>query len=380
VRGHVREVEPGIWRVWIENGRDPLTGRRRRVTKTIHATSKKQVEEEASRIVLAVRDETVPTTAATTVGHLIDAWLAHAEPNLGPWTIRGYRSKVENHIRPALGDLKLAQLTTARLDRFYRDLLKHGNANTGGALSPMSIRHVHAIIHRACEQARRWGWLDRNPSELAEPPSVDQQQADLPTIADILRVGLHLTADMVQLVWVAIITGARRGELCGLRWSDLDLDAGQLTIARSIADTPDKIIVKATKTGKVRRLAIDATTVELLRARHAGQVAKARTCKMQMDPAGYVFSDSPGAVAPLRPALVTKRWANAARAAKVKCRFHDLRHVMISELLEAGFEIGGVGGRAGHASKVMTLDRYGHSRGAHDLAASEHMAALLAPK
>lgn len=381
MRGHVQPVDDGVWRIWIENGRDPITGRRRRLTRTYHGT-KTQAEEEASRIILGVRDGN-HSTAATTVGKLIDAWLEHAEPNLAPWTIRGYRSKVETHIRPALGDLKLTQLTTARLDGFYRELHLRGRTLARGKRAPLSsqsVRHVHAIIHRACEQARRWGWLDKNPAEFAEPPTVDQQQRDLPAVADILKIGAHLTAEMVELVWVAIITGARRGELCGLRWSDIDLDNGQVTIARSIADTPDEVIVKATKTGKVRRLAIDATTIALLRARHAAQETKAAECKTKLEPAGYVFAELPGARQPLRPALVSKRWANAARAAKVTCRFHDLRHLAISELLDAGFEIGSVSNRVGHASKVMTMDRYGHSRRARDLDASEFLAALMAPK
>jgi len=185
---------------------------------------------------------------------------------------------------------------------------------------------------------------------------------------------------MVELVWLAMITGARRGELCGIRWSDVDLDNGQIKIARSIADTPEEIIVKATKTGKVRRLAVDATTVAMLTARRAAQEGKAAACKVELDPAGYVFAEMPGGRHPLRPALVSKRWANAARAAKVQCRFHDLRHLAITELLDAGFEIGSVSGRVGHASKVMTMDRYGHSRRARDLDASEFLAALLAPK
>jgi integrase len=389
VSGHVQPRGKGTWRLFVDNGRDPLTGRRRRITRTFQGT-KKEAEREAERLVVSVRDGR-HGAAVTTFGALIDAWLEHAEPNLAPWTVRGYRSKVETHIRPALGTLKLRRLTTARLDEFYRELLKRGRREilqpTGGEartvehpLSPQSVRHVHAIIHRACEQGRRWGWLDRNPAELAEPPTVEPREANLPPIGAILTDSEKLTVDMRELVWAAIITGARRGELCGLRWTDVDLDAGQVTIARSIADTPGRLIVKGTKTGKTRRLAIDAVTVAIFRERHARHAEKALACGVPLDPVGYVFSDTPGAGDPLRPALVSKRWANAAKAAHVKCRFHDLRHLGITELLEAGFEVGGVAKRVGHASTKMTQDVYQHARRAGDLAASEHLAGLLEPR
>lgn len=380
--GHVQSRGNGTWRIWVDDGRDPLTGRRRRVTKTFHGT-RQEAEREAEQFVVKVRTHG-SGTAALTFGGLLDAWFAHAEPNLAPWTVRGYRSKIETHIRPALGDVKLRQLTTARLDAFYRALLKQGKRAKKGktaGLSPQSVRHCHTIIHRACEQARRWGWLDRNPAELAEPPSVESLERDLPTVADIARVMEKLTVDMRELVWVALITGARRGELCGLRWSDVDLDHGQVRISQSAVDLPgEETILKAPKTRKARRLAVDALTVDLLRARLEGQRIKAESCSIpHAGGAGYVFADEPGAADPLRPALVTKRWANAARAAKVACRFHDLRHVSVTELLDAGFDVSEVGGRVGHASKVMTLDRYGHSRRAGDRAAAEHLAGLLSP-
>lgn len=389
-RGHVQELEPGKkYRVFVHVGRDEFTGRRRVLTKTFHG-SRRDAEDEAARMYLSVRDGATGTAPVTFEG-LLDRWLIHAEKvqQLAPWTLRGYRSKIDNHIRPVLGDVKLSKLTPARLDGFYADLLERGKTVTVKGkkkrvgLAPQSVRHCHSIIHRACEQGRRWGWLDRNPAELAEPPTVNAEERALPTIAEIGSIMEKLTADMRELVWVALITGARRGELCGLRWSDIDLehvDHGQVTIARSIVDLPDRIVVKTPKTRKPRRLAIDGMTTALLRARFNAQRTKAKTCEVEHAQAlGYVFADEPGAREPLRPALVTKRWANAARAAGVRCTFHDLRHVSVTELLDAGFDVGEVGARAGHASKVMTLDRYGHSRRAGDLAAAEHLAALLAP-
>lgn len=383
MKGHVQTVSRGVHRIYIENGRDPLTGRRRRITKTFHGP-KAAAEEEATRLVLAVRGGE-HQNAATSFGALLDAWLEHAEPRLEAWTMRGYRSKVEVHIRPALGEVKLSALTTARLDGFYRELLKRGSKragpSAGGALSPASVRHCHVIIHRACEQARRWGWMSANPAELAEPPSVERRRHELPVVAALFPIFDKCTEDMRELAWLAIISGARLGELCGLRWTDVD-EHGDLRIERSIADIPgQEPIVKTTKSGRERRLTLDAGTLAIIASRRERQVHLAETtCEVPFDSAGYIFSETPGTTVPLRPLLVSTRWARAARTAGVKCRFHDLRHLGVTELLEAGFEIGAVSQRYGHAQTSITQDVYQHARRSRDGEAAEHLAKLLAPE
>lgn len=374
-RGSVQELERGRkYRVYLSVGRDQITGTRRVLTKTVFGTKREADDELARLIVAAAKGDT--GTAPETVGALIDRWLEHAEPNLAPWTMRGYRNKVESYIRPALGDLPLRKLTTARLDNFYRDLQQRGSRrNQGEPLSAQTVRHVHSIVRRACRQGCRWGWLDRNPADLAEPPSVPVREHDAPTPAELVRVLDELDVDMRELAVVAIVTGARRGELAGLRWTDLD--DGQLTIARSIADPPEGIVVKSPKTGKGRRLALDAHTVQMLSARRLREAEKALACGVPYPSDAYVFADAPGGTNPLRPALITKRWANAAARAGVKVRLHDTRHFAVSELLEAGFEVGGVAKRVGHASTKMTTDRYQTSRRSEDVAAAEHLSSLV---
>ncbi len=139
--GHVQSRGDGTWRIFIDNGRAPLTGRRRRITRTFMGT-KRQAEREAEPFVVSVRD-----------GH-------------------------------------------------------------GGAVSTVGAL-LDPIIHRACEQARRWGWLDRNPAELAEPPTTEPRSTALPPIAEIVTVFERLTVDMRDLVWVAIITGRAAGNSAG---------------------------------------------------------------------------------------------------------------------------------------------------------------------
>lgn len=381
MKGHIQKLDDHVWRIYVDVGRDPITGRRRRLTRTVRGT-KKAAEAEAARMVGTATDRTVATNAIT-VGGLLDAWLEHA--TLAPWTRRTYTSKIEVHVRPALGDVKLAKLTTARLDALYRELLERGRLMKNGKRAPLSaqsVKHVHTIIRAACTQAEKWQWIDRNPAKLASPPPVAARADDLPPIAAILTIFEKLTIDMRDLAFVAIVTGARRGELCGLRWTDINLETGEVRIERAAVDlqVDQPVTFKTTKTGKPRRLAIDALTIAVLNARHARQAEKALAVGTAFDPAGYVFSDAAGAREALRPMLVTERWRNAALSAGVKCTFHGLRHLSVTELLEAGFEVGGVAKRVGHASTKMTSDRYQHARRSGDLAAAQHLAGLLAPE
>jgi integrase len=338
------------------------------------------------------------STADITLSELIDRWLSHATPSLAAWTLRGYVSKIETHIRPALGRVSIAALTPDRLDAFYRELLVVGGPDLKPEqshdgrrrtrprrpLSPQSVKHIHAIIHRALEQGRRWGLIAHNPAGLAQPPHVEPKDIMPPTADEIRAVAQLCGKDMVELVHTAVVTGARRGELCGLRWSDLrvhHLDTGrtcgELTISRSVADTPDGIILKRPKSRKIRRLAIDQATVMMLVKRRARLASEAAAFGTKYRPDGFIFPGDVTGAAPLRPQLVTKRWRNAAARAHVNARFHDLRHFAITELLEGGFDIAEVAARHGHASKVMTLDRYGHSRRARDLGAAQYLANIL---
>ncbi len=185
--------------------------------------------------------------------------MAHIEARgRAPSTLSRYRSAIRANIVPVLGDLQLAQLTAADIDAFYAGLLNAG-------LNPLSVRKCHAILSASCRQAVRWGWIDLSPVERSSPPSQRGREI-VPTTIDELRLLLRTAEktnpELATLIFVAATTGCRRGELCGLRWSDIDLESHTVVVRRSIADADGRVSVKGTKTHQARRLSLDPATAD----------------------------------------------------------------------------------------------------------------------
>jgi len=161
-------------------------------------------------------------TGTETVGDLLDQFLEHARSRgRSPNTLRGYRQNAETIMRPELGQIKLARLTARDLDRLYAKLSAKGNA-------PMTVRHVHAFIGAALRQGERWQLLDRNVSRQATPPTVHPAKVVAPKPDEVQRIVAAAEATepaFAALLLLAALTGARRGELCALRWSDVDWQA-----------------------------------------------------------------------------------------------------------------------------------------------------------
>ncbi len=377
MRGHLRR-QGRSWQLVVDVGRDPLDGKRRQLTRTFHGT-KREAESELAQFVAQVSNEGAPGSRATTVGELIERWWEHTLPDLSPNTARGYRSKIDQYALPALGDIRLRKLSAHQLDAFYRELRARGGKG-GRSLAVNTVRGVHRIIHRPCEQAVRWGWLARNPASLASPPRGQPALSEIPEPAQIMAV-LALAGqrnrDLADVAHLAVMTGARRSELCGLQWGDLDLNVGSGRIVRAIADTPE-LEVKTPKTLRSRRtVALDPATVEMLQSRKLRAGDAALACGVKLKPTAYVFSDDPEGARPLRPLVLSGRWRRLADVAGVKCRFHDLRHFTASQLIGAGVAVTTVAERLGHASTKMTVDVYGHPVRDADRHAAQTLAAVL---
>ncbi len=175
----------------------------------------------SSRSTLISKHETASVGGSTTAtfGRLLAAWLDRVEPNLAYQTITGYKRLINEHIQPSLGAIKLRKLDVATLDSFYRALTKKG-------LAPATVRQAHAVIRSALKQGVRWDWVPINFAEKASPPRLRKATIKSPAPVDVARLveraAVGRYPDFATLIHLAVITGARRGELCGLRWNDLD--------------------------------------------------------------------------------------------------------------------------------------------------------------
>lgn len=354
----------GAYEVVVHVGRDPVTGKERRVSKSVRIPRRKRTPDEVTQAYAQLVAEVAAGqhgSPSVTVGDLLDRWLAHVRSDLSPTTLHSYQRKVELYLRPALGNVRLAKLTTARVDGLYRSLRATGG-EAGTGVSAQTIRHVHTILRRALHQAERWGWVARNVAEVAEPPTVRRDPvaaADVAQLGKLLKHAEAKSTDLGDLVALAIATGARRGELCGLRWSDLDVDA--VTIRRSIIDVGHKLAVKAPKSGRARLVPIGPRIVARLHARHARMVKAALACGHALSHDAYILSDGVDGLEPLHPNLASHRFGRLAKDAKIPVRFHDLRHAAVTLALAGGAAVNDVAAHVGHSSAKTTLDVYGHA-------------------
>jgi integrase len=316
------------------------------------------------------------------VGELLERWLEwrQAVRPISPTTVMSYRGDLDRYVLPALGRLRLHQLDAATLDAFYARLRAEGGRG-GRPLSASLVREVHAILSGALKQAVVWGWLGHNPAKLATAPAVERAEVQPPKVDDVARLLAAATPEDPELglfLRLAVVLGARRGELCALRWSDVD--RGEVLIAGGVVRVHGQpLLDKDTKTHAKRRVAVGAETLALLRAHRVEQAKAALACGVNLAADAYVFSHAPDGGTPISPDGISHRFLKLARRLGVRCRLHDLRHFMVTQLVAGGVDWRTVSGRAGHADGHMTLATYAHFQQAQDRQAAELMERLLIP-
>lgn len=322
-------------------------------------------------------DDAVPTLAV-----YLDEWLDRRRAQLRPSTAHSYRQLVRAYLVPALGDLRLDELDRRLLETTYARLLDHGGM-CGRSLSPTTVRYCHAVLRRALEDARLDGLLATNPADAARPPRHDPDEDE---VDDDLRVWTgaqaatflaHVDAHPWRGLWhLALGTGARRGELLGLRWTDVDLDAGQVRIRRSLTVVDGTPRLLGTKTSRSRVVQVGSSVVAALRAHGREQVRQRRDAEVWQDRWGLVFTEAAGTNLP--PMHVTLAFRRLVRQAPVPViRLHDLRHTHASLLLADGVPIKVVSERLGHATIAMTMDVYGHLLPGMDAEAADRFDRLV---
>lgn len=362
MKGHLQPRGPGVWRLYVELPRGKKGAPRRQFTRTFHGT-RRAAETALAQFVTDATRGRYDKTDTITVGKLVDEWLNSAAPNLTPNTLRGYRSKIRTIIVPRLGDTLLVKLRTQDLDTLYGDL--------SATLAPNTVRGVHAIIHAALEQAVAWELITRNPAKQARKPSVapkDDPDLDPALVVKMLQAA---PADTLgDIAYLAAVTGLRVGELCALRWGDLDATARTLAVRRRVM--VDGTVRAKTKNARSRALGLDRRSVARLRLRHYHARRRARLCDLELTDRAYIFSETPDGLRPVLPGVISQRWTKHRIKMGVDLTFHGLRHFAASALLDSGVPIGRVSRRLGHARQSTTADIYSHILRAsdHDLADS----------
>lgn len=367
MNGTKTEVRPGVWRLRVYAGRR-ANGTPIQITKTLVSPEAAKgraragdgtrlADRELAKMVAKVSSGSASAGMAT-VGDLLDRWLAHCD-TLGrsPTTMKKYRQIAEAVVRPELGNVRLTKLTASDLDRLYAKLTAKGNKAT-------TVRRVHALIGAALHQAERWDLVERNVSLRASPPPVRPSQVTAPTpkqVHAIVKKAEETEPALAALILTAALSGARRGELCALRWTDIDWQGATLSIARSVYEVEGGgWAEKATKTHAARRIGLDDFALAVLERHRTAVDALADKLGLVGVPDGFVFSRSPVGAEPYMPSLVTKFTARTARAVGLDAHLHQLRHFSATQAIAAGFDAVTVGARLGHADPSITLRVYSH--------------------
>jgi integrase len=323
-----------------------------------------------------------PAGDRLTVARFLDEWLAASASSLRPRTLEGYASHVAIYIKPMLGATPLAKLTPGHVQTMLAELERHGRPGNveRRPLSAQTVAHVRATLRRALGQAERWGYVTRNVAKLTDAPRI--RRVDVHPLAGV-ELRRFLDATREDRVWplyvVAIATGMRQGELLGLRWSEVDLEAATLRVSATLQRLQGRPVLVEPKTSRSRRtIPLARIAVDALRDQRRRQLADRLLAGSRWsDELGLVFTTSIGM--PHRPDAVTHRFQDALHAAGLpRQRFHDLRHAAASLLLAHGVSARVLMETLGHSTISVTMNTYAHVMPALQRDAADRMDDALA--
>lgn len=368
-------VREGVWRIDVEIGRDPVTGARRRVSRTVEGTAR-DAEVALARLKVADHERRLPSggTRAHSVGAALDQYLESIDQGLielAPSTILTSRSAIRTMKaiempdgRP-FGNVRLSKLGWQEIEHLYAGMRTSGRGNDW-------IRRCATVLARALELARKRGLLDSNPSKDATRPKTTRTKPYSPTLDDVRHLLLDVAEVDPELADAAMIlasTGMRRGELLGLQWKDVDLTTGEIHVAAAITDGGPGVglVRKATKQSDWRDVPLTTRAVVAFEAqRNRLGTRLGRPTKVT----DFVFPSAGSAHLPLRPESLTGRWA-ASRGTSPITLLH-LRHFAATSMLDAGESYRTVADILGNSESTLRL----HYDGRTDAGKRKAIAAL----
>ena len=319
--GMVRKRDDGRWegRIVIghrENG-EPLF-------RHVYAKTQKALLDKLHQNIECYRDVELTEDSRMTLGQWLDRWLTEYKAGtVRPGTLEGYRRYIEYYIKPQLGDKQISLLSQQDIQRMYRRLKTEGRIHEhpemGHQLSDSMVRHIHSTLHAALKDAVQAHVIPRNPTEGTTAPKPNYKPKRILTRAELDD---FLTVVEQDEVWrdffqTELMTGLRRGEICGLQWSDFDEEAGTLKVCRTLhSQRKGEYTVGETKTNQgMRTIVLPHSVTEILRRRKADAISQ------------WIFPDPVKPEDPVNPGSAYLHMKTLLRRAGLpSIRFHDLRH------------------------------------------------------
>lgn len=352
--GMIRQKKKGQWEGRIvvghkENG-DPIF-------RYVYAKTQKELIDKLHHKIDEFRDAELTEDSNMSLGEWLDKWIAeYMTGTIRESTLDGYKTYTERYIKPALGDKPIAFITTADVQKFYNNLRKNGRIKNqhiyGNGLSDAMVVRIHCMLHEAMDMAVKEHLISKNPTNGTTVPKIAKKEMQVLTDEQLDTFMKLVDAEehWRDFFYTELTTGLRRGEICGLKWTDFDEVEGKLNINRSINVRNGEVIVGETKTGKGKRsFYLPVSTANVLRERKKNAKSE------------WIFTDPlrPGLpVAP--PAAYRKMKQLLQKAGLPNIRFHDLRHTFATHALTSGVDAKTLSGILGHTNASFTLDTYTH--------------------
>ena len=344
-------------------------GRRR----AYYATSREEAARKLTDALHGLSRGLADPSGRLTVEGFTARWLEASRSTVRLSTWATYERYLRIHVMPRIGRLPLVKLGAADLQLLYGDLLDDG-------LKPMTVRHVHAIVHRVLGQAVRWDAAIRNVADLVDPPRVEHSEVAVLGVEETRRLLAAAAGDRLEALYVlAVTTGMRRGELLALRWKHVNLDQGRLSVVSTLQSEGGLAITEA-KTARSRRsLSLPAVAVRALRCRRAVQLEERLAAGPSWVERDLVFATALGSL--IDPGNLLRRSfvPLLQRAGLPRIRFHDLRHTAATLMLSEGIHPKVASDVLGHSTVAITLDLYSHVTESVAADAARRMDRLLAP-
>ena len=291
-----------------------------------------------------------------TLSEWLNQWLENMADTLRPNTLRNYRSYIENHIRPSLGDKQLARITPRDVQRFYEAL--------SDCLASGTVRRIHTTLHGALKAAQQAHLIASNPTEQIIAPRFSYGAKQILTDEQLDMFMKVIAEDEIwcDFFYTELTTGLRRGEICGLKWKDFDEVADTLKVCRTVyREDGNGLTAGDTKTSAgTRKIMLPASTAALLSKRKASALTE------------WIFPNPLKPEQPTDPGSAYRRLkVLLKRAGLPNIRFHDLRHTFATHALASGVDVKTLSGILGHTRAAFTLDTYTHTTGDMQKRASE---------
>ena len=352
--GNIRKRKDGRWEGRYTAAHDPVTGKQ--IFKNVLAKTQAECREKLNQAIQVVGALDVAKAEKMTVSSWLDIWMEnYGKLSMRPSTYANYETLIRLHIKPYIGDILIGKLTSLDLQKLYNKLLTEGRIDRPEAkhqpkgLSSKTVRNVHTVIYSACEKAITERLLAANPAVGCTLPKKEHREMKTLPLEKLDVFFTEAKASGVfELYYLELSTGLRRGELLGLKWTDIDWNAGTLSIQRQIQRIKGVVQETALKTRNAyRTIALPEDTLAILKQR-----------KKQIT-SPYIFPSPTGGI--MEPGAVRKKLKRILkRAGLEELRMHDLRHTYATLALQNGVDVKTLSGILGHYSAGFTLDTYGH--------------------